>query len=64
MIQELNLTPKQTLILIVVLLLILAISRRFKSYVVIDIEEDKQQPTRPLEARYGAFIQSQGKYHN
>lgn len=64
MIQELNLTPFQTIVLIVLLLLLSAILSHFKSHTVIDIEEDIQTPARAVSTRYGAYIQSQGKYYN
>lgn len=62
--QELNLTPMQYLITLLVLLLLMVILSHFKSHTVIDIDEDIQTPTRPLSTRYGAYIQSQGNYYN
>lgn len=64
MIQELNLTPSQAIVLIVLLLLLLVILSHFKSQTVIEIEEDIQTPARTVSTRYGAYIQSQGKYYN
>lgn len=62
--QELNLTPMQYLITLLALLLLMVILSHFKSYTVIDIEEDDQTLVRPVSTRYGAYIQSQGNYYN
>ncbi|GAB6737991.1 hypothetical protein BOVMAS36_01330 [Streptococcus uberis] len=64
MIQELNLTPFQAIVLIVLLLLLSAVLSHFKSHTVIEIEEDNQTPVRAVSTRYGAYIQSQGNYCN
>lgn len=64
MIQELNLTPMQYLITVLALLLLMVILSHYKSHTVIDIEEDTNIPIRPVSTRYGAYIQSQGKYYN
>lgn len=62
--QELNLTPMQYLITFLILLLLMVILSHFKSYTVIDIEEDDQTLVRPVSMRYGAYIQAQGNYYN
>lgn len=64
MIQELNLTPTQAIISIILLLLLSALLSHFKSHTVIDIKEDTNIPIRSVSTRYGAYIQSQGKYYN
>ncbi|MGT2933652.1 hypothetical protein [Streptococcus catagoni] len=64
MINELNLTPAQAIIMVILLIVLSAILSHFKSYTVIEIEDDKQTPVRPVSTRYGAYIQSQGRYFN
>ncbi|HHK1684213.1 TPA: hypothetical protein ACQOKQ_001336 [Streptococcus pyogenes] len=59
--QELNLTPTQTLILFIVLGLLLSLS---KPLIEIDLPEDTQVPKPPQNANYGAYIQSQNHYYN
>lgn len=62
--QELNLTPMQYLITLLGLLLLMVILSHFKSHTVIEIKYDDQTLARPVSTRYGAYIQSQGKYYN
>lgn len=64
---ELNLTPKQTIIFIVVLLLLLAYQLHRLSKETIDVELPKAQPEQPKSAYnhyYGAYIQLAGKRYN
>ncbi len=64
MINELNLTPTQYLITLLVLLLLMVILSHFKSYTAInlpDIEPETRPTGNPL---YGAYMQSQSKYYN
>ncbi len=63
MMQELNLTPTQTLILFIVLGLLGLLSRS-KPLIEIDLPEDTQAPKLPQNANYGAYIQSQNHYYN
>ncbi|EPT92186.1 TPA: hypothetical protein U7D43_000990 [Streptococcus agalactiae] len=64
MIQELNLTPTQTLILFIVLGLIGLLLSSSKPLIEIDLPEDIQSPKPRQNANYGAYIQSQNHYYN
>ncbi|KLK67735.1 phage protein [Streptococcus pyogenes] len=64
MMQELNLTPTQTLILFIVLSLLGLLLSRSKPLIEIDLPEDTQVPKPPKNADYGAYIQSQNHYYN
>ena len=65
---ELNLSATQFIILFIVLTLALAALWLKKSYFQLDIEPKTDtvtdNTTRNVGARYGAYIQSQGKYFN
>lgn len=63
MMQELNLTPTQTLILFIVLGLLGLLLSLSKSLIDID-SEDTQVPKPRQNANYGAYIQSQNHYYN
>lgn len=63
--QELNLTPFQSIVLVVLLLLLSIVLYHFKSQTAIDLEEDNQTTQiTPVSIRYGAYIQAQGNYYN
>ncbi|ERL16500.1 TPA: hypothetical protein ACKRVC_001097 [Streptococcus pyogenes] len=62
--QELNLTPTQTLILFFVLSLLGLLLSLSKSLIDIDLPEDTQIPKPPKNANYGAYIQAQNHYYN
>lgn len=62
--QELNLTPMQYLITVLVLLLLMVILSHFKSHTAIDLPELGQEPRPTGNPLYGAYIQSQGNYYN
>ncbi len=68
MTNELNLSVNQFIILAIILSIAITILWSKKSYVQIDIEPEKEpvddNTTRNLNANYGAYIQSQGKYYN
>ncbi|VGX65764.1 phage protein [Streptococcus pyogenes] len=64
MMQELNLTPTQTLILFFVLSLLGLLLSLSKSLIDIDLPEDTQVPKPPKNANYGAYIQAQNHYYN
>lgn len=67
MIEELNFSPTETKVLLVVLIVLLVKYLRRGHYVQIDLKptETPQKDERTaLQARYGAYIQSQGKYYN
>lgn len=64
MMQELNLTPTQTLVLFFVLGLIGLLLSRSKPLIEIDLPEDTQAPKLPQNANYGAYMQSQNHYYN
>lgn len=65
---ELNLSATQFIILVIVLTLALAALWLKKSYIQLDIEPKTDtvtdNATRNVGTRYGAYIQSQGKYYN
>lgn len=68
MTEELNLTPEQTMTLIAILFPVVIYLWHHLGSFQLDIEP-KTKPegkhTRPLEnERYGAYIQSQGRYYN
>lgn len=64
MIQELNLTPTQILILFFVLGLIGLLLSRSKPLIEIDLPEDTQAPKPRQNANYGAYMQAQNHYYN
>ena len=65
MANELNLSATQFIILVIVLTLALAALWLKKSYFQLDIEtKTEDNTTRNVGTRYGAYIQSQGKYNN
>ena len=65
---ELNLSATQFIILVIILTLALAALWLKKSYIQLDIEPKSDtvtdNTTRNVGTRYGAYIQSQGKYYN
>ncbi|MCG9883366.1 hypothetical protein [Streptococcus suis] len=63
--QELNLTPKQTVILIVISLLLLAYQLFKLNKETITIELPEQQKTKPAyNPNYGAYIWLSNKHYN
>ena len=68
MVTELNLSASQFIILAIILTLALTVLSLKKSYFQLDIETKTDtvtdKPTRNVGTRYGAYIQSQGKYYN
>ena len=68
MVTELNLSATQFIILAIILTLALTALWLKKSYFQLDIEPKTDtvtdNTTRNVETRYGAYIQSQGKYYN
>lgn len=68
MANELNLSATQFMILVIILTLALAVLWLKKSYFQLDIEPKTDSvtdnTTRNVGTRYGAYIQSQGKYYN
>lgn len=65
---ELNLSASQFIVLAIILMLALTVLWLKKSYFQLDIELKTDtvtdNTTRNVGARYGAYIQSQGKYNN
>ena len=65
---ELNLTASQFIVLAIILMLALTVLWLKKSYFQLDIEPKTDtatdNTTRNVGTRYGAYIQSQGKYNN
>ncbi len=64
MINELNLTPTQYIITLLVLLLLMVILSHFKSYTAIDLPDIEPEPKPTVNPLYGAYMQSQSKYYN
>lgn len=68
MVTELNLSATQFIILVIILTLALTALWLKKSYFQLDIEPKTDtatdNTTRNVGTRYGAYIQSQGKYNN
>ena len=68
MANELNLSDSQFFILVTVLSIALTVLWLKKSYFQLDIEPKTDtvtdNTTRNVGTRYGAYIQSQGKYYN
>ena len=65
---ELNLSASQFIVLAIILMLALTVLWLKKSYFQLDIEIKTDtvtdNTTRNVGTRYGAYIQSQGKYNN
>ena len=68
MANELNLSASQFIVLAIILTFALTVLWLKKSYFQLDIEPKTDtvtdKPPRNLGTRYGAYIQSQGKYYN
>ena len=68
MTDELNLSIPQIILLICVLIPVIIKSWYSIGSYRLDIEDKNDKTTNnttePLQARYGAYIQSQGRYHN
>ena len=68
MANELNLSASQFIVLAIILMLALTVLWLKKSYFQLDIEPKTDtatdNTTRNVGTRYGAYIQSQGKYNN
>ncbi|EHJ57366.1 hypothetical protein HMPREF9318_01577 [Streptococcus urinalis FB127-CNA-2] len=65
MINELNLTPHQYIIVFVVLLLLGVTISNIHSYIEIDIpKHDNHNSNELTNPNYGAYLQSQSKYYN
>ena len=61
---ELNLSARQFIILAIILSLAVTVLWLKKSYFQLDIEPVTDNTTHNVGTRYGANIQSQGKYYN
>ena len=63
---ELNLTPTQTVIFLIVTLLLLAyrLHRLNKEKITIELPEQIEQPNPAYNPNYGRYIQLQGNYYN
>lgn len=61
---ELNLSASQFIILAIVLSFAVTVLWLKKSYFQLDIEPVTDNTPRNVGTRYGAYIQSQGKYYN
>lgn len=65
---ELNLTPTESIILIIVCLVILILLWRYESYIELDInpqtDKAEEKPTAHVQERYGAYVWLAGKKFN
>lgn len=66
---ELNLTPTESIILIIVCLVILVLLWRYESYIELDSspridEVEEKNTTDHVKERYGRYIQLAGKRYN
>lgn len=68
MMAELNLTPFQTVVLILLITVALVFLWCKKSYYQLDIkpkaDTEGDNATRNIQETYGAYIQAQGNYYN
>lgn len=64
MLNELNLTIGQLLILLPLLILLLLITLSKHSYLEIDLPDIEQRTKKEINPNYGAYIQAQSKYYN
>lgn len=64
MLNELNLTIGQLLVLFPLLILLLLITLRKHSYLEIDLPDIEQRTNKGINPNYGAYIQAQSKYYN
>lgn len=64
---ELNLTPTESIILIIVCLVILVLLWRYESYIELDLTpriDEVEENTDHVKERYGRYIQLAGKRYN
>ena len=59
-----ELTIAQSLTVIAILLLLLIMLLKSDNTITIELPDEPKQDDTALRERYGAFIQSQGKYYN
>lgn len=64
MLNELNLTIGQLLILLPLLILLLLITLSKHSYLEIDLPDIEHRMNKGINPNYGAYIQAQSKYYN
>lgn len=64
MLNELNLTIGQMLVLLPLLILLLLITLRKPSYLEIDLPDIEPEPRPTGNPYYGAYLQSQSNYYN
>lgn len=64
MLNELNLTIGQLLVLLPLLILLLLITLRKHSYLEIDLPEIEQRTNKEINPNYSVYIQAQSKYYN
>jgi len=62
--QEINLPIPIMLILMAAMLVLLIIVAKKEATITIELPPEPKQDDTALRERYGAFIQSQGKYYN
>ncbi|MCZ8467056.1 hypothetical protein O8I67_08280 [Streptococcus uberis] len=64
MLNELNLTIGQLLILLPLLILLFLITLSKHSYLEIDLPDIEQRTNKEINPNYGTYIQAQSKYYN
>lgn len=62
--QEINLPISFMLLLLVTMIILLIIVAKKEATITIELPDEPKQDDTALRERYGAFIQSQGKYYN
>lgn len=62
--QEINLPIPLMLLLLVAMIILLIIVSKKKATITIELPPEIKQDDTTLRERYGAYIQSQGKYYN
>ena len=62
--QEINLPIPLMLLLLVAMIILLIIVAKKKATITIELPPEIKQDDTALRERYGAYIQSQGKYYN
>lgn len=62
--QEINLPTPFMFLLLVAMIILLIIATKKRATITIELPDEPKQDDTALRERYGAFIQSQGKYYN
>ena len=62
--QEINLPTPFMLLLLAAMIILLIVVAKKEATITIELPDEPKQDDTALRERYGAFIQSQGKYYN